>query len=112
MGEKRTGLLQLGEEVTFEARHLGSRFRLTSRITEFDRPNRFVDEMVRGPFKKLRHVHFFEQMSDGTIVVDEMEFSLPLGLLGNLVASRLVEGHLNRFLIARNGFMKGILESE
>ncbi len=42
----KSDLLELGDEVTFEATHLGIRQQLTSRIVEFDRPNRFVDQMV------------------------------------------------------------------
>lgn len=38
---RRSGLLVLGEEVTWEARHLGIRQRLTSRITAFERPTFF-----------------------------------------------------------------------
>jgi ligand-binding SRPBCC domain-containing protein len=112
VSKKRTGLLELGEEVTFEARHFGIRFQMTSRITEFDRPNRFVDEMVNGPFKSLRHAHVFEQASKETKVVDEMDFTLPLGFFGNLGAGKLVAAHLKKFLLARNTFLKEILESE
>jgi hypothetical protein len=45
-----TGLLELGDEVTWDARHLGVRQRLRVQISEMDRPTRFVDEMVAGPF--------------------------------------------------------------
>lgn len=40
VGGRTTGLLELGDTVTFEGVHLGVRQRLTSRITEFDRPRR------------------------------------------------------------------------
>ncbi len=40
------GLLGLGDQVTWEARHLGLRQRLSARITEFDRPTHFRDSMV------------------------------------------------------------------
>ncbi|MEA2634706.1 MAG: hypothetical protein QOH92_1473 [Chloroflexota bacterium] len=52
-----SGLLGRGDEVTWEATHFGVRQRLTSRITEFDPPNRFVDEMVRGAVARFRHEH-------------------------------------------------------
>ena len=41
-----SGLIGLGEEVTFEARHFGLRLRHRARITALERPRRFVDEMV------------------------------------------------------------------
>ena len=57
--------LALGDEVTFTARHLGRAWRLTSRITAYERPHRFVDEQVRGPFASMRHEHLFEDAGEG-----------------------------------------------
>jgi len=44
------GLIGPAESVTWEARHFGIRWRMTSRITDFDRPRVFVDESNEGPF--------------------------------------------------------------
>ena len=38
-----SGLIELGESVTWEATHFGIRQRLTSKITAFERPRFFVD---------------------------------------------------------------------
>src|ERR1700760_1749497 len=43
-----TGLMGLGDEVTFRAKHFGVWQTLTSRITAFDRPRHFRDTQVRG----------------------------------------------------------------
>lgn len=51
------GLIQLGEAVTWEAKHLGVRHRMTVRVTEFERPYFFIDEMIEGPFLRMRHAH-------------------------------------------------------
>jgi ligand-binding SRPBCC domain-containing protein len=58
--------MRLGDQVTWEARQLGKMRRLTTRITAFDRPHRFVDEMVTGSFKSFRHDHVFEPSGDST----------------------------------------------
>lgn len=62
------GLLALGDHVTWSARHLGWRWRLTSRITRFDRPRHFRDSMVDGPFARFDHDHTFAER-DGTTEV-------------------------------------------
>jgi len=49
VGGVTSGLIGAGEEVSWEARHFGIRWRMTSRISAFDPPHRFVDEMVRVP---------------------------------------------------------------
>lgn len=53
------GLIELGESVTWQAKHLGFAHRLTSKITAFDRPRYFQDTMTRGAFKRFRHDHYF-----------------------------------------------------
>jgi ligand-binding SRPBCC domain-containing protein len=77
VGGVSEGLLDLNDEVTFEAAQLGIRWRMTSKITDFDRPRSFVDEMQRGPFRKWRHLHLFEPTSAGTRMIDQVDY-LPM----------------------------------
>ena len=60
VGGVTSGLLNLGDEVTSRAKHLGVTQELTSRIIAFDRPRHFRDEMVRGAFRRLVHDDYFE----------------------------------------------------
>src|SRR5688572_22302705 len=76
------GLIGPGETVTFEARHFLVKQRLTSKIVEFDRPNSFTDEMQKGAFKRLRHVHEFRPVRGGTQLVDTLDFASPFGPVG------------------------------
>ncbi|MEA2554404.1 MAG: hypothetical protein QOJ65_2580 [Fimbriimonadaceae bacterium] len=97
---KSTGQLELGDEVTFEARHFWVSQRLTSRIVEFNPPHSFTDQMVRGAFKSLRHSHAFEAAGSQTRMTDSIEMAAPLGPLGWL-AERLFLGAYMRRLIER-----------
>ena len=101
-----SGLIGPGQEVTFRARHFGVWWRLTSRIVDYDRPWRFVDQMRRGPFAAWRHEHRFERRPDGTRMVDVAEYRLPLGPLGGLVDRLLMRRHLRRLLEARQHHVK------
>jgi ligand-binding SRPBCC domain-containing protein len=56
----------MGDEVTWEARHLGIKQRLTVRITGFERPARFQDTMISGTFKSMKHDHEFIAQPTGT----------------------------------------------
>jgi ligand-binding SRPBCC domain-containing protein len=69
-----SGTIGLGEHVTWRAVHFGVPFKMTSRITEMDRPHRFVDEQVRGPFRTFRHEHLFEQRDTDTLMIDRLQF--------------------------------------
>ena len=99
IGGKRGGLIELGEEVEWEARHFGLRLRLRSRIREMDRPRTFVDEQVRGPFSSFTHRHTFIDAADGaTRMIDEWEHRAPLGFATDLV----LRGYMERLLRTRN----------
>jgi ligand-binding SRPBCC domain-containing protein len=105
------GLLGAGDQVTWEATHFGVRQRLTSRITEFDRPNRFVDEMVRGAFARFRHEHQFLSVPDGTDMVDIFDYASPLGPLGRLADGLFLRRYMARLLRERNAYLKRAAES-
>lgn len=60
----------------------------------------FVDQQTgRGPMAYWRHTHAFEAVGDGTRVIDHIEFTLPLGVLGR-VAAALFGGLVMRALFA------------
>jgi ligand-binding SRPBCC domain-containing protein len=81
----REGLLALGDEVTWEAWHLGIRRRLTARIIRLERPASFEDVMIRGGCATFRHVHEFIPRGGGTTMVYTFTFASPLGPLGSVV---------------------------
>lgn len=107
-----TGLLGAGDEVTWEARHLGFGWRLTSRITEFDRPHRFVDEQVQGPFSCWRHEHRFQPWGETTRMVDEVRYRIPFGIIGRLVDRSFLHRYLTRLLERRCQYLKVIAEEQ
>jgi len=97
--------------VTWEATHFGVRQRLTSRITEFDPPRRFVDEMVRGAFRRFRHEHQFRAVEGGTEMVDIFDYTSPLGSLGLLADRLFLRRYMSRLLRDRNAYLKRVAES-
>lgn len=106
------GLLEPGDWVTFEAVHLGVRQRLTARMTLFDAPVLFADEMTQGAFQSLTHRHEFAlDREGGTRMTDVLEFTSPLGLLGRLADRLFLERYMRRFLEGRNRGLKRIAES-
>ncbi|TLS52548.1 SRPBCC family protein [Paenibacillus antri] len=109
---RTSGKIERGETVTFQATHLGVRQKLTSEIVEFDRPRRFVDRMVRGAFKSMRHEHDFVQIGGGaqTLMKDTLTFSAPLGPLGRLVERIILRRYMTRFLEDRNRALKKLAE--
>lgn len=96
-----TGLIGPGEVVTWEATHFHIHWRMTSRITLFDPPGCFVDEMVKGPFASFRHEHLFHEQGDETLMTDSITLSTwkgPQRGLTDLIVKRYL-----RTLIAERG---------
>jgi ligand-binding SRPBCC domain-containing protein len=100
-----SGLIGAGQEVTWRARHFGLPLTMTSRVTAFDFPRSFTDEQVKGPFKSFRHVHKFEATSGGCIMVDRVEFTAPLGVLGRAVERLFLARYLERLIMRRGRFL-------
>jgi len=105
VGGVTVGLIGDGEEVSWEARHLGRLWRMTSRISEFERPHRFVDQMVRGPFAFYRHEHLFEAHGEGTRMTDVVEVRMGLGPV-NPIADRVASTYLRRLMHTRNSHIR------
>lgn len=80
-----SGLISMNETVTWRARHFGVYQTLTSKITAFDRPRSFVDEMVKGAFRSFKHEHHFQQQNGTTVMRDIFDYKSPFGFLGRLV---------------------------
>ena len=97
-----SGLISLGEEVTWRAWHFGVPLRMTSRITAMDKPDYFVDEQVRGPFRSFRHVHEFTNDAAGTLMVDRIEFTAPFGPLGRLAEKLFLARYFRNLIESRN----------
>ena len=105
VGGVTSGLISLGEEVTWRAWHFGVPLRMTSRITEMEPPDRFVDEQVKGPFRRFRHVHEFSQGPAGTTMVDRIEFQAPFGVVGRAVEKLVLARYLKNLIESRNQYL-------
>ena len=105
------GLIGMNDQVTWEARHLGVRQRLTVKITAFDPPRHFQDVMVSGAFKSMVHDHEFSAHPQGTLMRDRFEFKSPFGILGGMVDRLFLASYMRRFIVERNKVLKQLAES-
>jgi ligand-binding SRPBCC domain-containing protein len=108
---KTSGLIGLGETVTWRAKHFGIWQTLTSKIIEYDRLNVFVDEMVNGAFKSFRHEHRFTIERGQTVMRDVFEFESPLGFIGKLFNKLILTRYMTKLLLERNRVIKEAAES-
>lgn len=109
---RTSGLIELGESVTWEAVHFGVRQRLTSRITAFERPGYFRDSMVAGAFKRFDHDHSLVRLGPNTTLMrDVFDFTSPLGVIGRVADLLFLERYMISLLTERNRKLKELAES-
>ncbi|WP_367180650.1 hypothetical protein [uncultured Psychroserpens sp.] len=92
--------------MTWEAKHLGFKQQLISKITQFETPHYFVDEMVSGAFKSFRHEHIFKAKNDGTLMIDKFDFKAPFSIFGRLVNMLFLKRYMTNLLHTRNRHLK------
>ena len=107
---RQSGLLELDEEITWEARHLGVTQRLTSKITQLQKYTFFQDRMTKGAFAFFEHDHIFEPHNEGTLMIDVLRFKAPFGILGWVAERIVLASHLKKFLKTRGLALKAMAE--
>ncbi len=100
-----SGVMRRGDSVTWRACHFGFPFTMTSVISEYDAPHRFVDEQESGPFRRWWHEHRFESVAGGTLMTDVVEFESPAGSVGRLVNALVLVRYMTKLLRQRNAWL-------
>lgn len=105
------GLINYDEFVTWQATHFGIRQKLTTKITAYKRPFHFCDEQIKGPFKKIKHDHYFVEKDNAVLMTDHFLFESPFKSLGRLFDRLVLTKYLTKFLIERNQIVKDFAET-
>jgi ligand-binding SRPBCC domain-containing protein len=105
------GLISYNEFVTWEAVHFGIKQKLTSKITAYNKPFHFCDEQIKGPFKKMKHDHFFAIKNNTVLMKDGFLFESPFGMAGHIFNKLILTRYLKKFLSERNQIIKYYAES-
>lgn len=108
---RKSGLIDLHETVTWKARNFGINFTMTSKVNTMESPVCFIDEMIKGPFKKLHHQHLFTSIQDVTEMTDIFEFNAPAGIFGLIVEQLFLKEYMVDLLRKRNLMIKAAAEN-
>ncbi len=109
---RTSGLIGMGESVTWRAKHFGIRQELTSEITAFEPPHFFVDEMKKGAFKGFWHQHIFTEENGVTLMKDIFHYQSPYGIFGRMADRLFLEKYMRSLLAERNRVVKEFAEDE
>ena len=95
-----------GTLIDYHLRVRGVPLRWRTRINVWQPPQRFVDEQIRGPYRRWVHLHGFREVPGGVEVSDRVEYALPFGPLGDLVHALVVRRQLNAIFAFRRRAME------
>jgi ligand-binding SRPBCC domain-containing protein len=98
-----------GTLIEYSLRVRGLPLRWISRIEEWQDGAGFADRQLRGPYKHWLHRHSFTAVDGGTKVTDDVEYELPLGLLGELGGLALVRHDLEKSFEFRHAAVARLL---
>ena len=107
---KTSGLCELGDEVTWRAKHFGIYQTLSSKITKLKEPFYFQDCMVKGAFSFIKHDHFFEETDGIVLMKDVFTYGVPYGIFGKLFNRIILKKYMTNLLVERNRVIKEVAE--
>jgi ligand-binding SRPBCC domain-containing protein len=84
--------MRAGTLIDYRVALRGLPMKWRSEIITWEPPVRFADVQVRGPYRRWKHTHTFEERDGGTRVVDTVEYALR--------GPAFVANIVNRFLVA------------
>jgi ligand-binding SRPBCC domain-containing protein len=107
----RFGLIGKDETVTWTAKHFFKTRVVKVAVTDMEKYSQFTDEQLNGSFKKMKHVHHFKPVENGTIMIDFFDFEIPYGMIGKFFTIIYFKLHLKKMLTLRNKAIREYAES-
>ncbi|MFT3683704.1 MAG: SRPBCC family protein [Phycisphaerales bacterium] len=103
-----------GTEIAYDLSLHGIRFNWASRITVWEPGVRFVDEQLKGPYRRWIHEHSFAPAPGNpnhTVVTDHVRYVVPGGIFQAPIHRLLVRPQLDRIFAHRAQATKRLIES-
>jgi len=103
-----TPSIQEGTVFEYRLRLRGLPVKWKSRITKWEENKRFMDVQLSGPYQRWEHLHEFVEKDGGVLMRDIVDYQLPFGRLGRLVAGWLVDRDVKKIFGYRSSYIKEV----
>jgi len=89
--------IQKGRIIDYKLSLYGFPFKWQTEITVWNPPHQFIDEQIKGPYRKWKHLHYFESRGNQTYMRDHVTYEIPVfpKILNKLFVSKNVEQIFN-----------------
>ncbi len=90
-----------GTLIDYKLKVRGIPIRWRTLIATWDRPEKFTDEQLKGPYKRWHHTHIFTEENGGTRCDDIVEYAPPGGPLAPLINKLVVQKDVEKIFMHR-----------
>lgn len=105
-----TAKIEAGTRIKYTLKVHGVPVTWESLIRDWTPPSAFVDTQEKGPYAVWHHRHTFEPLAGGVLITDVVQYKLPLGLLGGLVAGGFVDSDVKAIFAYRRKVIATIFD--
>ena len=74
-----------GQLIDYTITLFGKKIHWRTMITDYIEPEMFIDQQIKGPYLLWHHKHQFNEIDNGVEMIDEVNYSIPFGFLGEIV---------------------------
>lgn len=103
--------MEVGRLIDYNIYLLGIPIHWRTLITDYEPPNMFVDQQIKGPYAMWHHTHTFHKVKGGVEIKDRVVYSIPFGLLGRLLNYLWIKRDLNNIFLHRKKVIDKLFEN-
>jgi ligand-binding SRPBCC domain-containing protein len=101
--------MKAGAEINYVIGWMGLPIKWKTIIKDYEPPHLFIDEQASGPYSLWHHEHTFEDTGAGVVIRDQVDYRLPLGVLGRVAHALMVKRQLLEIFRYRQATIARIL---
>lgn len=94
-----------GTEIDYSIKIHGIPAKWKTEIDEWQPPYKFVDNQKAGPYREWHHTHEFRPFCGGTLLVDKVQYRLPLGYVGWVLGTNFIHKDVENIFSFRRKYI-------
>ena len=103
--------MEVGRLIDYNIYLLGIPIHWRTLITDYEPPNMFVAQQIKGPYAMWHHTHTFHKVKGGVEIKDRVVYSIPFGFLGRLLNYLWIKRDLNNIFLHRKKVIDKLFEN-
>ena len=100
-----------GRFIYYQIYLLGIPIHWRTLITDYNPPNMFIDQQIKGPYNMWHHTHTFHKVEGGVEIKDKVVYSIPFGILGRILNYLWIRKDLENIFVHRKKVIDKLFEN-